>query len=342
MLTAEEETTSSHHHFNSTVQGTASKDVLKPSTFEEQAAQTVELLESLNHEFQSTLPESARNLVLTSRKTVAIHCKAGKGRTGLVICAYLMFSGLCPTAVAALKFFGDQRTKDGKGVQIPSQKRYLGYFEILLRDYRDSIQYPPVAKVLIRTVTLSSVPHFDPDGGCDPYLLVMKRKDGHMHVPCGTKEGNYKDQMVTVYDSREGHPVKHIAGKITNFQIPLMRHFEGELNIVLFDHDQTSRDDKMCSFWIHTGFLPPTGKYSMKKYEIDDAVKDKKNELFDQDFTISVEYSFEGGFAPQPRAPPPKVAPAPARPQAPGSPVNKAAPAPIVSMAISDEDFSVL
>ena len=61
--------------------------------------------------------------------------QAGKGRTGVVIAAYLLRSGQAASAGAALRTFGDQRTSDGKGVTIPSQIRFVHYFEqALLRE----------------------------------------------------------------------------------------------------------------------------------------------------------------------------------------------------------------
>ena len=60
--------------------------------------------------------------------TVAIHCKAGKGRTGLAICAYLLFNEACPNGQQAVRTFNKRRTSNCKGIAIPSQIRYLDYF----------------------------------------------------------------------------------------------------------------------------------------------------------------------------------------------------------------------
>ena len=71
-------------------------------------------------------------LTINPSAVAAIHCKAGKGRTGVMIVCYLIFSGLCQDTEEALAHYAKQRTLNNKGVTIPSQIRYIKYFESFL------------------------------------------------------------------------------------------------------------------------------------------------------------------------------------------------------------------
>ena len=87
---------------------------------------------------------------------VGIHCKAGKGRTGLAIAVYLLHSGLVSCANEGLMKFAMERTWDGKGVTIPSQIRYTHYYEQHMKAARRNT---PVYQLLhVRMVT---TPNFD-------------------------------------------------------------------------------------------------------------------------------------------------------------------------------------
>ena len=71
-------------------------------------------------------------LLKDDENVCAVHCKAGKGRTGTMICAYLLFSGIALNAVKAFEFYGSRRSKVNKGVTVPSQRRYIQHFETYL------------------------------------------------------------------------------------------------------------------------------------------------------------------------------------------------------------------
>lgn len=54
---------------------------------------------------------------------IAVHCRGGKGRSGTMICAWLLYSGICATAEDALDLFGSKRT-DWCALPITSPRSY--------------------------------------------------------------------------------------------------------------------------------------------------------------------------------------------------------------------------
>ena len=63
---------------------------------------------------------------------IAIHCNGGKGRTGTLICCYMLYIGFADSAQNAMTYYGWKRFKNGLGVTQPSQIRYIYYFEKIL------------------------------------------------------------------------------------------------------------------------------------------------------------------------------------------------------------------
>lgn len=92
--------------------------------------------------------------VLVCVRTTVIHCKAGKGRTGVMICALLVHIGMFENAQEALNFYGHARTKNGKGVTIPSQIRYVHYYGQYLAEKRE---YVPTTKIF-KSIKLKGIP----------------------------------------------------------------------------------------------------------------------------------------------------------------------------------------
>ena len=49
-------------------------------------------------------------LAKNKENTAAVHCKAGKGRTGVMICSYLIFSGICKSTDNAIENYSYRRS----------------------------------------------------------------------------------------------------------------------------------------------------------------------------------------------------------------------------------------
>ena len=94
-------------------------------------------------------------------RILCVHCKAGKGRTGVMICAYLLLVGQpeCPSADAALHFFRSTRTTDLDAVNQPSQVRCVHHFARLLQaDPTDVPRLLAGNMIVLRSVMLSCAP----------------------------------------------------------------------------------------------------------------------------------------------------------------------------------------
>ena len=57
----------------------------------------------------------------------------------------------------ALQFYGAARTKNTKGVTIPSQRRYVTYYGHMLRK---SLTYRPTT-IFFRGIVMNGIPHFE-------------------------------------------------------------------------------------------------------------------------------------------------------------------------------------
>eukprot|EP00760_Papus_ankaliazontas_P027502 PhM_4_TR3370/c1_g1_i1/m.20670/K18079/TPTE, TPIP; PTEN homologous phosphatase len=77
----------------------------------------------------------------TKNTVAAVHCKGGKGRTGFMICCYLLYTGQASDAEDAMARFGSTRTSASarkfQGVESPSQARFVRYFAQMVADRRE-------------------------------------------------------------------------------------------------------------------------------------------------------------------------------------------------------------
>ncbi|QDP16921.2 hypothetical protein Tsubulata_070016 [Turnera subulata] len=90
------------------------------------------------------------------QNVVVVHCKAGMGRTGLMICSLLLFLKFFPTSDEAIDYFNKKRCVDGKALVLPSQIRYVKYFERILTYFNGENQ--PGRRCMLRGFRVQKCP----------------------------------------------------------------------------------------------------------------------------------------------------------------------------------------
>lgn len=214
----------------------------------------------------------------------AIHCKAGKGRTGVMICAYLLHTKHFKDAEEALSHYGKSRTRDAKGVTIPSQRRYVLYYGDLLKY---NITYKPVSLLMVG-IKFETIPMFNSSNSCTPVFEVHQLK-------------------VKVFTS----PVYDGIGKGDNsyfMSIPNPVPLCGDIKVEIFNKTLMMKKEKMLHFWFNTFFvdeaaapsaMPKNGAgyygeirellvLTIPKMDLDRANKDKAHKFFSPNFKVKV------------------------------------------------------
>eukprot|EP00440_Ansanella_granifera_P064104 gb/GFBE01069496.1/.p1 GENE.gb/GFBE01069496.1/~~gb/GFBE01069496.1/.p1 ORF type:complete len:518 (+),score=60.43 gb/GFBE01069496.1/:1-1554(+) len=134
---------------------------------------------------------------------VAIHCKAGKGRSGTMLSALLVYAGAAASAQEALRWFGTIRGGTRSGVTIPSQIRWVAMFENWLRGQAQLSSNPVSAFDLrYRASTMVAGPlcsDLCKEMGTGERMTVVQVGLASRSTPGGLKVVHwYRPEMVTV------------------------------------------------------------------------------------------------------------------------------------------------
>ncbi|XP_077435248.1 tensin 1b isoform X14 [Vanacampus margaritifer] len=107
-----------------------------------------------------------------SHNVVVVHNKGNRGRTGVVVAAYMHYSNISASADQALDRFAMKRFYEDKVLPVgqPSQRRYVEYFSGLLSGHIKINNKP----LFLHHVILHGIPNFESKGGCRPFLKIYQ------------------------------------------------------------------------------------------------------------------------------------------------------------------------
>jgi len=230
----------------------------------------------------------------------AIHCKAGKGRTGMMIACYLLFSGHSSDATAALRYFAVKRTKNEAGVTIPSQIRYVHYWDHYLRLKKAGTILPLQNRVILKTLTIRGIPKALRAGAA--------KENPEISFQIENGKTGFNSRGVLQPEVRIAEDYILLSGSSSSGIVTL----DGNAKFTFYKHTgKLTNKEKMFHFWIYTPFLElktpsdemginlrqktvgdilssGTRHLSLTKAYIDKACKDKGHKLYPENLAIEL------------------------------------------------------
>ena len=231
--------------------------------FKDHEAPPLNLIRPFCDDAKSFLDEDEKNVI-------AVHCKAGKGRTGTLICCLLLYLKVFDNSDECLQYYGMMRAENGKGVTIPSQIRYVNYFEKIIKD---NMAHPiTFIKKKIKKIRMFTIPKFHKI--YTPIFTINNNKNNY----CSKKKKTVSD--------KEG------SNAVLDFDIDNNGFIvEGDVQIIFYRIHIIGKKENIFKLWFNTNFIPNDSNiYEFDKKSIDKANNDIECKYFKEEFKIEVHF----------------------------------------------------
>lgn len=164
-----------------------------------------------------------------NRNVAVVHCSDGVERTGVMICSYLIHDQIFCNTMDALQFFAAARTHNRVDVIMPSQCRYVQYYEYMLSK---DLCFPN--EVSLQSLMFVGNPCMR-GGSHSPYFTISRQK-------------------VKTYASKIFDHVKK-SSHTTEFLLPHQLPLCGDVTIEFFHHTRFGGKESMFTFSFNTYFV---------------------------------------------------------------------------------------
>jgi len=220
---------------------------------------------------------------------IVVHCKGGKGRTGTMICVWLIESGVFSSAALSLDYFGNRRTDTNvsskfQGVETPSQSRYVGYYERMKSNGR---VLPEAIPLMLTQIQITGLMYCGRGDGSD---FSVKVDQGRGNTVFSADFGNMLN-CKPEYDAG----IDLLTIQIVN--CPVIR---GDTRVLFqSSSQQVPKNYEKCPFyfWFHTAFVKDNSLI-LTREELDNPHKPKTWEVFRESLKVELRFDSveEEGF----------------------------------------------
>ncbi|KAL3875761.1 hypothetical protein ACJMK2_033679 [Sinanodonta woodiana] len=251
--------------------------------FEDHNPPQIELIKPFCKDLDKWLSADTRNVGV-------IHCNNGKGRTGVMICAYMLHRNKFDKVEDALDFYDRTRTRDHKGVTIPSQRRFVHYYGELVKSKRDYQQRP----LALAKIKFETIPNLKNKGCCPCFEIYQSKVKLYSSPVYETKKGDRDVVMelenhvmvcgdILIQFFKKQH---HRMKKELIFQFWFNTFFVSEKEIVMKPQQNGSGAQ------LDTRGQDEILTLTFTKSELDKANKDKSHKLYNPNFRVKLYFIY--------------------------------------------------
>ncbi|KAL1459931.1 hypothetical protein WDU94_011876 [Cyamophila willieti] len=197
-----------------------------------------------------------------------VHCLDGKASSGVVVCAFLLFTGFVKLPEQAAQMFAVKRCPPGFQ---PSELRYLRYLSDVLKSPPYQPHFHPLK---LNSITMQPVPLFNKlRDGCRPYVEVYQGDERILST-------QLEYERMTLFNITQG--------KIT---LPLNVTMIGDITLIVYHARHVlgrPTGIKILQVQLHTGFIPGN-TLSFQMNELDDLSEGEHYQSSSFQLTLSLE-----------------------------------------------------
>lgn len=228
----------------------------------------------------------------------AVHCKGGKGRTGVMVCCWLLAEGQAEgmpieTPEEAINFFADRRTLDPNGprqaVSGISQKRFISLFHRTLHG-APGVELRHIRILRLRMV---SVPN---DGASTKFIPAIRVSHHGKTVYIGTSKGGGLCKCMSSDGFVQGDETT-VSMDFTNSNLVVSEEYRIE---IFNGQPKEAASPALLFLCLHT-CQATSSPMVFYRDEIDKVAKDTKFKVFSPNFSIEIDFEFVTAFDPVPR-----------------------------------------